>query len=138
MPATLENYAREVFFQGPNPHALHLDFQAGGTIYKGAPVTLDPVTGNALPADATTIIDQIIGYALNPAVDGERVTVIANGKFVVNGIAEAAGVTALDTVGFDSYTDPNLVYATTATANLVVGIALNTAAAGAALQVLVR
>jgi hypothetical protein len=83
---------KTIFLNEAESHKLHLAFEAEGTIKKGQPVVLNTAeTVSAAPDTTTnTTKDNIIGYAIQNAVDGEEVTIAMRGYATVFAMSQAA------------------------------------------------
>lgn len=87
---------KTIFLNEAESHKLHLAFEASGAITKGQPVVLNTdETISAAPTTTTnTTKDNIIGYAVQNAADGEEVTIAMRGYatvFAMSGAALNAG-----------------------------------------------
>lgn len=129
-----------------NPHKLHIEFTAAGTIYNGQPVKLD-TAGLVTPWAKTDALSLLIGYAYTQAQEkvlvNETVTVITRGNLLI--FAMASGDIDCGPATFSSYdtttedTNDNLGYNVyeAAGANTANGWILdNPAAAGEVIRVL--
>lgn len=127
MPSTLGTQTPlSILLQGFSGELTHVEFEASGTIMKGAPVKLH--TNGTIRAIASGDAAGLrMGVAMHAAVSGENVTVCTRGLGVTIGIADAVQNAGI--VKVTGGTSPHTEYGAATNTTDMHGWALDAAAA---------
>lgn len=120
MPGTLGSTTRLVFMEEPEPHKLHIEFEAGAALRSGQQVKLNG-TGQMIALADGDSAHLCIGVLIQDVASGERATVACRGYCMV--IARAAGAITPGPVEIAAYdsTNDRPVYENASAAALTVG-----------------